>query len=212
MRLVARAENSAGERVKIGLHLKRLSFTYVPADTLSADERLSLNEQGLLPFLEIDGKVIPQSAAILDYLEETYPENPLLPEDPVVRAQSRAFGAYIAAEMQAIMVERVRHFLKTDLGADNDGIHRWVHHWFDVGFATLEASLARRSVEWPFCFGERPGWADLHLIPQISAARRFGFDLSGCPRLVSVEQRCVGLEAFRLSRPDAQPDFKRKSG
>ncbi|HEX8045958.1 maleylacetoacetate isomerase [Rhizobium sp.] len=207
MRLLSRWQNSAGERVRIALHLKGIPFTYAPVGSLAPGEYARLNPQGLLPALDIGGRIIAQSSAILDYLEETYPQPSLLPADPVVRAEARAFAAHIASEMHALSVQRVRRFLQSDLGADDDKIATWVNHWLVLGLNALEETLLRRPAQWPFCFGAEPGWADLHLVPQLSAARRLGIDLSGYAQLLATEERCIEREAFRLARPEAQVDF-----
>lgn len=209
VKLISRWQNSAGERVRIALNLKGIGYEYVPLRSLPPGEYRRINPQGLLPTLEVDGRFIAQSAAILEFLEETYPSPPLLSADPVLRAEARAFGAHIAAEMHAITVSRVRHFLEADLAVDKAGIGRWVSHWLGAGFAALEAVLQTRACDWPFCFGDTPGWADLHLIPQLAAARRLDCDLSPYSRLLAVEANCVGLEAFIRARPEAQPDFPR---
>ncbi|WP_193181176.1 maleylacetoacetate isomerase [Nisaea sediminum] len=207
MRLITRWQNSAGERVRIALRLKKIECEYVPVGTLAPGEYRRLNPQGLLPALDIGGRIVAQSSAILEYLEETFPVPALLPADPVTRAEARAFAAHITSEMHAITVRRVRRYLGTDLGVDEDHVDRWVSHWLTEGFRALEIALANRATDWPFCFGEAPGWADLHLIPQIENGRRLGVDLMPFPRLLGVEERCNALEAFILSRPAAQPDY-----
>ena len=207
MRRLSRWQNSAGERVRIALNLKGIAYRYVPVSSLEPGEYRRLNPQGLLPALEIGGRVVPQSSAILAYVEETYPDPSLLPDDPVLRAEARGFAAHIASEMHSLTVQRVRHFLRDGLGRDEAEVKRWVLHWLALGFAALEETLAQREIQSPFCFGEHPGWADLHLVPQMSNARRLGHDLTPYPLLLSVEQRCVALEAFRSARPEAQPDF-----
>jgi maleylacetoacetate isomerase len=212
MKLISRWQNSAGERVRIALNLKGIAYEYVPVRSLPPGEYRRLNPQGLLPALEVDGQFIAQSAAILEFLEETYPEPSLLPRDPVLRAQARAFGAHIAAEMHAITVNRVRNFLEKDLAVAHSGVERWVRHWLAQGFAALEAALARRPVDWSFCFGEKPGWADLHLVPQLAASRRLGCELAPYPKLLAVEANCVGLDAFARARPEAQPDYPVSTG
>ncbi len=212
MKLITRWQNSAGERVRIALHLKGVAYEYVPVRSLSPGEYRRLNPQGLLPTLRVDGRFIAQSAAILEYLEEMHPRPSLLPADPVLRAEVRAFGAHVAAEMHAITVNRVRKFLGMEFAVTEAGIDRWVKHWLATGFVALEATLARRASEWPFCFGEAPGWADLHLVPQLAAARRLECDLTPYRRLLAVEENCVGLEAFARARPEAQPDYPGASG
>jgi len=207
MRLLSRWQNSAGERVRIALRLKGLQFTYVPVTSLAPGEYKILNPQSLLPALDIEGRIIAQSPAILEYLEEMYPTPSLLPVDPVTRAQARAFGAHIASEMHAITVQRVRRFLQSELSIDEAGVDRWMQNWLSLGFTALEETLTGRETQWPFCFGDAPGWADLHLVPQMNNARRFGVDLSPYPLLISVDHLCNQVDAFRLSRSEAQSDF-----
>ena len=203
--------NSAGERVRIALNLKGVPYDYVSAVALG-DRYAQVNPQGLMPALEVDGRIIAQSGAILDYLEETHPDPPLLPADPVTRAQARAFGQHIAAEMHAITVMRVRRYLAETMGADEARIAAWQIHWMTLGLTALEAALAGRARDWPFAFGEAPGWADLHLVPQLRNARRFGCDLSSYSRLQAVERLCIDLPAFRDARPENQPDFPGAEG
>ena len=207
LRLLSRWQNSAGERVRIALYLKGLDFIYVPVSSLPPGAYRELNPQGLLPALDVDGRIIAQSSAILDYLEEVYPVPSLLPADPVTRAEARAFGAFIAAEMHAVTVHRIRAFLRSDLHVEESGVTHWARHWLVAGLIVLEKTLSRRGKDWPFCFGDVPGWADLHLVPQMSAARRLGCDLSAYPLLLAVEGRCDGLDAFRRAKPEMQPDY-----
>jgi maleylacetoacetate isomerase len=198
--------NSAGERVRIALNLKGVAYDYVSAVALG-DRYAQLNPQGLMPALEVDGRIIAQSGAILDYLEETHPDPPLLPSDPVTRAQARAFCQHIAAEMHAITVVRVRRYLAETMGVGDTATEGWLIHWMTLGLTALEAALAGRAQDWPFAFGETPGWADLHLVPQLRNARRFGCDVSPYTRLLAVESHCIDLPAFRAARPENQPDY-----
>ena len=207
MKLYGRAQNSAGERVRIALNLKGLDYEYVAVGHLPPGEYRKLNPQGHMPALEVGGRVIPQSGAILEYLEETYPERPLLPADPVLRAEARAFGAWIASEMHAVTVNRIRKFLTAEMNVGEADLARWMTHWLSVGFTALEATLAGRGTDWPFCFGDEPGWADLHLVPQLANGRRFSVYLSPYQRLLVVEANCTPLDAFRRARPEEQIDF-----
>ncbi len=198
--------NSAGERVRIAFNLKGVAYDYASAVALG-DRYLEINRQGLMPALEVDGHIIAQSGAILEWLEETWPDPPLLPADPVARGQARAFSQHIAAEMHAITIVRVRRYLAETMGADTAAVEAWQIHWMTLGLTALEAALADRREAWPFAFGEAPGMADLHLVPQLRNARRFGCDLSPYTGLLAVEARCADLPAFRDARPENQPDY-----
>jgi maleylacetoacetate isomerase len=208
LKLYTQHRNSAGERVRIALNLKGVAYEYVSVAGWGERYR-AINPQGLMPTLEVDGRRFAQSGAILEYLEETWPEPPHLPADPVTRAQARAFGAHVAAEMHAITIQRVRRYLAESIGADETQIAGWTRHWMGLGLTALEAALANREREWPFTFGEAPGWGDVHLVPQLANARRLECDIAAYPRLLAVEARCVDLPAFRDARPENQPDFPR---
>lgn len=208
MRLFTFHRNSAGERVRIAMNLKGLSYEYVSVPSLPPGEYRRLNPQGLMPMLEVDGHRIAQSGAILDFLERRFPDPPLLPADPYQRAQSLGFGSHVAAEMHALTIGRVKKYLGT-VGLDDAAVLAWQHHWEQEGFAALEATLAGRERPTRFCFGDAPGWADLHLVPQLRKSRRDGFDPSGFPLLLGVEAACLALPAFALAAGEHQPDFPR---
>jgi len=207
MKLHTYHRNSAGERVRIALNLKGVAYEYVSAPTLARGAYLAVNPQGLMPALGVDGRVIAQSTAILEFLEERYPQPSLLPADPLVRAEARAFSQLIACDIHPLNNHRVRVYLQEEMGVGEAQVSRWYRHWIAVGFDALEATLARRPEPWPFCFGDAPGWADLHLVPQLGNARRFDCDLAAYPLLTGVESRCVDLDAFRRGRPEHQPDY-----
>jgi maleylacetoacetate isomerase len=211
MKLYTRWQNSAGERVRIALNLKGLDYEYVSVGSLGAQAYAAINPQGLMPALELDGQVFTQSSAILDLLEMRFPEPPLLPDDPVRRAHSIAFGAIIASEMHALTVNRVRKYLSGQ-GIDEAGVAQWVRHWQSEGFVALEALLARRERAWDYCYGDAPGWADLHLVPQVAAARRLGVALERFPIVMAIAERCDSLPAFVAARPESQPDFPKSAG
>ena len=206
IKLYSYHRNSAGERVRISLNLKGVPYAYVSAPALG-DAYRAINPQGLMPALDVDGRILVQSTAILEYLEERWPEPRLLPADPLLRAEARGFAQVIACEIHPLTVVRARKFLRSDLDADESEVDLWTGHWMGEGLATLEALLGRRPQAWPFCFGEQAGWADLYLIPQLRTARRLGTDLAPYPLLLDVEARCIDHDAFRRARPEHQPDF-----
>lgn len=207
MKLYTYHRNSAGERVRIALNIKGLPYEYVSVPALGWDAYRALNPQGLMPALEIGGHLVAQSTAILELLEERYPEPRLLPGDPLLRADARAFGQLIACDLHPLNNDRVRRYLETEIGLAEAPRQKWYRHWVAVGLSSLETALERRREQWPFCFGEQPGWADLHLVPQMRNARRFECDLEPYPRLRAVDDRCVGLDVFRRAHPQHQPDY-----
>jgi maleylacetoacetate isomerase len=200
--------NSAGERVRIALALKDIAYDYVSVSQIGWEAYEKINPQRLMPALKIDDVIVPQSTAILEYLEETYPQPPLLPSHPVRRAQARGFAQHVVSEMHAIDVIRVRRFLHHELGVEQAGIDHWQRHWFATGFAALEELLSRRPEPWPYCFGETAGWADLHLIPQVAKGlTRFDVDMTPYPLIHGVFKACVDLPAFIAATPTQQPDY-----
>lgn len=204
--------NSAGHRVRIALHLKGLDFEYVSVDIRPPVERQlseayrKINPLGLIPTLDHDGKLITQSAAIVEYLDELYPDPPLLPRDATLRAQSRAMAAAIAGEMHALNNTRIHKFLSGALKLDSEARNTWFQHWNRVGFTALEASLAARP-RTGFAFADHPTIADIFLVPQYYNLRRANFDLAPYPRLGEIVARCEALPAFRKAAPEAQPDY-----
>ncbi len=200
--------NSAGERVRIALALKGIDYDYVSVGQMGRQVYEKINPQGLMPALKIGNQIVPQATAILEYLEETYPEPPLLPRDPVLRAQARGFAQHVVSEMHAIDVIRVRRVLHHDLGVDQAGIDHWQRHWFATGFTALEELLARRPTAWTYCYGDVPGWADLHLVPQVAKGlSRFDVDMAPYPLIHGVFKGCVNLPAFIAATPAQQPDY-----
>lgn len=206
MVLYSLRRNSAGWRVRIALHYKQISFRYVPRSTMSADEYHRINPQGLLPALEVDGRVIPQSNAILELLEERHPAPPLLPVDSVDRACVRAFAQYIACDLHPLSVGRVRRELQERFCGDEAAIAGWLQHWNVQGLQVLETMLAS-GPETPFCFGHTPTFADLHLVPQLYNARRFGCDLTPFPRLLAVDATARQTPCFVEAAPEHLPDW-----
>jgi len=209
--LYSKFRNSAGERVRIGLALKGVNYDYVPVGSggqIGWDAYAEINPQRLMPALKINETVVPQATAILEYIEEVFPEPRLLPLDPVARAQARGFAQHITSEMHAVDVIRVRRFLHNELEVDESGLAHWQRHWMTKGLTALEQCLSRREKNWTFCFGQTPGWADIHLVPQVrKGLSRFGLDLSPYPLISGIFETCVSLPAFIEASPQNQVDY-----
>lgn len=164
-----------------------------------------LNPQALVPALEYQGVVLTQSLAIIEWLDEVYPEPAFLPTDPLSRAHARAFAQIIACDIHPLQNLRVLDYLKADLGQPQTVLDAWCRRWISEGLAACEALLAR-APDSTFAFGETPGLADICLAPQMFSADRFGVDLSAMPRLRAVRQACEALPAFANAHPARQPD------
>lgn len=202
--------SSAAYRVRIALNLKGLSyeqsFVHLRRGEQRGDAYRMLNPQGLVPALDTGEGVLIQSMAIMEWLDETCPEPPLLPATPQERALVRGFAQIIAVDIHPLNNLRVLTFLSDDLGCDPDQMDKWRRKWIIDGLEACEALIARNSQEARFCFGDAPGLADVCLVPQIYSAERFGIDVTAWPRLSAVHQACEALPAFRDAHPQNQPD------
>jgi len=158
-----------------------------------------------VPTLEVDGMVLTQSPAILEWLDEVYPTPPLLPADAASRAAVRAFCAVIACEIHPLQNLRVLQYLGAEFGQAQDGKDAWCQRWIGDGLAACEALLARRPAS-RFAFGEVPGMAEVYLVPQMFSAQRFKVDLTAMPRLRAIHAACEGIAAFDAAHPSRQPD------
>lgn len=200
--------SSSAWRVRIALNLKGLDYKRVPHNLLAGEQRsedyLALAPQGLVPALECDGVVLTQSVAIIEWLDERFPDPPLLPRDAEERAVVRAMAGLIASDVQPLQNLRALKALKARFGADQPAIDDWARHWIEEGFGALETMVARYGKG--FCFGETPGLADCLLIPQMGGAERYHTDLSRFPALNAVRERCEALPAFATAHPMRQPE------
>ena len=204
--------SSAAYRVRIGLNLKGLAHDLVPVHLVRdggqqhAASYVALNPQQLVPTLRHGEVVLTQSMAILEYLDEVFPQVPLLPAATQARARVRALAQVVACDIHPLNNLRVMQYLEREADLDAARRERWTRHWMDEGFAALETMLAASAQTGRFCHGDAPGLADCCLVPQLYNAHRFGVDLAPYPTLARIEQACLALPAFDRARPENQPD------
>jgi maleylpyruvate isomerase len=208
MKLHGYFRSSASYRVRIALNLKGLRAEHLPCHLRKGEQRapayLAINPQGLVPALENDaGAVLTQSLAIVEWLDETYPEPSLLPKDPLRRAKVRAFAQVLACDTHPVQNLKVLVRLR-ELGVAEDKVTGWAGWVNREGLAACEKLVAGEPG--PFCFGDTPTLADLCLVPQLANARRFGVDVNAFPRLLKAEAAAKAMPAFSDAAPDKQPD------
>jgi maleylpyruvate isomerase len=201
--------SSAAYRVRIALNLKAVSYETIPIH-LQKDggrhrsaEYQAVNPQMRVPSLELDdGDVLIQSLAIIEYLNETCPQPPLLPADPVERARVRAISQIIACDIHPLNNLGTLQYLKRALGQEQAAIDTWYHHWVRTGFEAIEKMIKPG----PFTFGTHVSLADVCLVPQVYNARRLKVPLDAFPKIIAVDAACLALPAFDKARPENQPD------
>ena len=209
MKLYSFFRSSAAYRTRIALHLKGLAFETVPVHlTRNGGEQhgaefQAVNPQKRVPALALDtGEVLLQSLAIMEYLDEVYPDPPLLPQDPIERAHVRAVAQIIACDIHPLNNVGPLNYLRSTLKADQSAVQEWYRHWIVTGFEAVEA-LIRPG---PYAFGHNVTMADICIVPQIANARRFKVPLERFPNIVAVDAAALKLPAFDAARPDHQPD------
>ncbi len=206
MRLYTYFRSSAAYRVRIALNLKGVSHEAVSVNLLKGEQReagyKALNPQMRVPSLDIDGTTLIQSPAILEYLDEVYPDPPLLPMGAINRAKVRAIASLIACDIHPLNNSGTLGYLKNHLGHDQAAANEWYAHWVREGFDAIEALLGPG----PYAFGSKITLADVYLVPQVFNARRFKVPLDAYPKIVAVDAACAELKAFQDAAPANQPD------
>lgn len=210
MKLYSYFRSSAAYRVRIALNLKGIEYD-LESKSLRSGEHLSaefieINPQGFVPALEIEGAVLAQSLAILEYLEERFPVPMLLPKHPVARAQVRAMALAIACDIHPLNNLRVLNYLKSEYHLEESQVDNWYRHWIAEGFRPLETLVKRHSKTMRNCFGDQLSIADVCLVPQMFNARRLNVDLTPFPTLVAISTALESHPAFAAARPEVQPD------
>jgi len=210
MKLHTYFRSSAAFRVRIALNLKGLAceaaYVHLPRGEHRQPGYGALNPQALLPTLEDAGQRLTQSLAIIEYLEETRPQLPLLPKDAPGRARVRSLSLLVACEIHPLNNTRVLQHLKRALGLSEEQVNAWYRHWIADGLTKLEAQLARTDGTGRYCHGDAPTMADCCLVPQIFNAQRYQCDTTPYPVAMRVFDECMTLDAFDRAQPAKQPD------
>jgi maleylpyruvate isomerase len=210
MKLYGYFRSSASYRVRIALNMKGLDYDQVSVHLAKGKqydrEFSAISPQNLVPVLEDDGQLLYQSLAIIQYLEEKFPEPRLLPKDSPGRNRVRSLALISACEIHPLNNTRVLAYLTDALKVTEEQKNAWYRHWVTVGFTALEKRLATEKETGTFCHGDAPGFADITLVPQVANANRFKVDLTPFPNIRRINDECLKLDAFRKAMPANQPD------
>lgn len=210
MKLYTYYRSSAAYRVRIALNLKGLPWEAVPVHLARGeqhrDDYRGINPAGLVPALEVDGQLLTQSLAVIEYLDEAYPEPSLLPGDALARARIRALAQSVACDIHPINNLRVLHYLSRELGVSEAQKNAWYRHWVELGLENVERMLAAAPSPGRYCVGDAPTMADLCLVPQVYNARRFECCTDHIPNVMRIVAQCETLDAFRNAAPERQAD------
>ncbi|HEX6362017.1 MAG TPA: maleylacetoacetate isomerase [Albitalea sp.] len=217
MKLHSFFRSGTSHRLRIALNLKGVAYELDPVDLRRGEHQgaayRAIHPQGLVPAVVLDDvegtgreRVLIQSPAIIEWLEERFPTPPLLPGNPEDRARVRALAAIVGCDIHPVNNRRILEALRRDFDASEPAVARWCATWIADGFDAIEALLAADPLRGRFCFGDAPTLADVYLVPQVESARRFQVDLDRWPLIRQVDAACARLEAFRAASPAVQPD------
>lgn len=210
LQLYSYYRSSAAYRVRIALEIKQLSYQQLPINLLTGEHRqskyLQTNPAGLVPALTSDEGKLTQSVAIIEYLEERYPQPSLLPQSAMNRAQVRSIAYQVAMDIHPLNNPRVTQFIGAEIGLTKEQKLHWYHHWVAQGFGALETNLKALNSSGQYCIGETATMADICLIPQVYNALRFECPMQDYPLINSIYQHCTGLTDFIAASPESQPD------
>ena len=210
LKLYGYFRSSASYRVRIALNMKGLDFDqasiHLAKGRQYAAEFSEISPQNLVPVLDHEGVRLYQSLAIIDYLDEKFPQPPLLPKDLTGRNRVRSLAQISACEIHPLNNTRVLAYLTDTLKLTDEQKTAWYRHWVTVGFTALEKRLATEKDTGRFCHGDVPGFADITLVPQVANANRFKVDLDAFPFIRRINENCLALESFKKAMPQNQPD------
>ena len=210
MKLYGYFRSSAAYRTRIALNLKGLAYEYIPIHLQKGEQHRNdyhaINPQELVPALIDESGTFTQSIAIIEYLDERYPDPPLLPRTVAERARVRAIALAIACDIHPLNNLRVLQYLTRTLGISEDAKNEWYRHWIQIGLSALEAQLAADPATGAFCHGDAPTLADICLVPQVANARRVDVSLDPFPTVMRIDAHCQSVDAFAAAAPGRQPD------
>lgn len=210
MKMYGFFRSGTSHRTRIILNLKNISYDFQPISLMKNEHKLAafkqINPQGFVPVLEINDQRLIQSPAIIEWLEEHYPEPALLPKDEPARVKVRAIAALVGCDIHPINNKRILDYLRNVLKLDDAQVNAWCQNWIDEGFSALETLLASDMTRGDFCVGNAPTIAEAYLIPQVDSSKRFNVDMTKYPLIQKIYDACMTLPAFQAAAPQNQPD------